>query len=58
VSEHLGLLGFLLEANDIKEEMGVTVDEAFEIQRGRAAQRLEFAVATMEARKIPQHAKH
>lgn len=39
MSEHGGLLGFLSEANEIRQEMGVSADEAFEIQRERAAER-------------------
>lgn len=40
MTEHGGLLGFLSEANEIKEELGVSADEAFAIQRERAAERL------------------
>jgi hypothetical protein len=40
MSEHLGLLGFITEANEIREELGVSVDEAFRIQRERSDARL------------------
>jgi len=36
----LGLLAFITEANDIKKELGVSDEEAFEIQRERADERL------------------
>ena len=37
---HSGLLGAITEACDIKEELGVSADEAFRIQRERADKRL------------------
>jgi hypothetical protein len=40
MSKYGGLLGAIAEASDIKQELGVSADEAFEIQRQRAAERL------------------
>ena len=57
-----GLLGFITEANEIKEQLGVSVDEAFAIQRERAElrelerQAIEHAAA--ESNVIPFRAKH
>ena len=56
-----GILGGILEASDIKDELGVSVDEAFEIQRQRAAERLaqlEAEEAPAESNVIPFHRKH
>lgn len=36
----MGLLGFLSEANEIKEELGVSFDEALRIQGERVDERL------------------
>jgi hypothetical protein len=61
MSEHHGLLGFLSEAVEIKEQLGVSVDEAFAIQRERAAERLreyELAQAMAESNVIPFPMKH
>jgi hypothetical protein len=41
VSEHFGLLGSLFEAFDIKQELGCSADEASELQRRRAAERMK-----------------
>ena len=49
MSEHPGLLGFLAEACDIKQELGVSVDEAFRIQRERAEQRSQERAALEQA---------
>jgi len=40
MSQHAGILGFLTEANEIMQELGVSSEEAFAIQRERAADRL------------------
>ena len=40
MSEHPGLLGFISEAVEIGNELGVSADEAFRIQRKRNAERL------------------
>lgn len=40
MSEHSGVLGFLLEANEIQQELGVSPDRAYQIQRERSAERL------------------
>jgi hypothetical protein len=60
-----GLLGFITEANEIKEALGVSVDEAFDIQRERANARLAAAMeaveieqAAAESNVIPFRAKH
>ena len=58
MSEHGGLLGFLSEANEIKEELGVSVDEAFRIQREREEQRSQEREAAAESNVIPFHRKH
>lgn len=57
-----GLLGFISEANAIKEEMGVSADEAFAIQRERAEvrelERQAIEQAAAESNVIPFRAKH
>lgn len=57
-----GLLGFITEASAIKEELGVSVDEAFAIQRERADARLAAALeieqAAAQSNVIPFRAKH
>ena len=53
MSEHLGMLGFLSEANDIKEEMGVSFDEALKVQRDRADERQAQRQAAAESNVIP-----
>lgn len=57
-----GLLGFLSEATDIQKDLGVSAEEAFAIQRERAAARLlELAAieqAAAESNVIPFRAKH
>jgi hypothetical protein len=45
MSEHPGLLGYISEASEIRQELGVSIDEAFAIQRDRAAERLREYVA-------------
>ena len=40
MSEHPGLLGFISEAAEIREHLGISVDESFRIQRENAAERL------------------
>lgn len=59
---HGGLLSFILEANEIKEELGVSADEAFAIQRERETARLMEYVAieqaAAESNVIPFRAKH
>jgi hypothetical protein len=44
MSEHFGLLGSLFEAFDIQQELGCSADEASELQRRRAAERLQETV--------------
>jgi hypothetical protein len=39
--QHAGLLGFLSEANEIQQELGVSVEEAFRIQRERSDERMK-----------------
>lgn len=62
MSQHGGLLGFISEANEIKETLGVSVDEAFEIQRQRADERhreyIAAEQAAAESNVIPFRAKH
>jgi hypothetical protein len=59
MSEHGGLLGFLTEAVEIKENLGCSIDEAFEIQRQLAEERLqEYERAAAESNVIPFRAKH
>jgi hypothetical protein len=53
MTKHFGLLGFLSEAVEIREELGVSVDEAFRIQRERAAERQES-----KSNVIPFRRKH
>ncbi len=43
MSEHSGLLAYLLEANDIKSELNIPFEDALRIQRERAAERLAEA---------------
>jgi hypothetical protein len=60
--KNMGLLGFITEASEIKEELGVSIDEAFAIQRERAAERLEALKAAEQAEAesnvIPFRRKH
>ena len=50
MSEHGGLLGALSEAVEIQQTEGVSADEAFAIQRQRAAERLkEYELEKAEA---------
>jgi hypothetical protein len=58
MTKHMGLLGFISEANEIKDELGVSVDEAFRIQRGRAEQRRQELEAAAESNVIPFRRKH
>jgi len=62
MSVHAGILGFVSEANAIKEELGVSTDEAFAIQREREIARLMEHVAieqaAAESNVIPFRAKH
>jgi hypothetical protein len=39
--KNLGLLGLIMEANEIQQELGVSPARAFAIQRERWAERLE-----------------
>jgi len=53
MSQHLGILGFLSEANEIQQELGVSSKEAFQIQRERAAERLrEYELSHVESNVI------
>ena len=53
MSQHLGILGFLSEANEIQQELGVSAKEAFQIQRERAAERLrEYELSQVESNVI------
>jgi hypothetical protein len=62
MSKYGGLLGAIAEANDIKRELGVTAEEAFELQRQRADERLSelraIDDATRESNVIPFRRKH
>lgn len=58
MTEHMGLLGFISEANEIKEQLGVTADEAFAIQRERSQTRMQLMEAEAESNVIPFRAKH
>jgi hypothetical protein len=50
MSKHCGLLGFISEAIEIKNELDLTIEEAFEIQRERADERLrEHEAAKIES---------
>ncbi len=48
MSQHLGILGVISEASEIKEELSVSAEEAFAIQRERAAERLKQYEAANE----------
>jgi len=56
------LFGFISEANEIKEELGCSVEEAFAIQRQRADERarefLAIEQAAAESNVIPFRAKN
>ena len=53
MSQHLGILGFLSEAYEIQQELGVSAKEAFLIQRERAAERLrEYELSQVESNVI------
>jgi hypothetical protein len=41
MSEHRGLLGAITEALELQQQLGCSPDEAFAIQRQRAAERLK-----------------
>ena len=62
MSEYPGLLGAISEAADIKDEFGVSAEEAFRIQRERSELRLlEYLAieqAAAESNVIPFRAKH
>jgi hypothetical protein len=54
VSEHSGLLAYLLEAHDIKKELDVPFEDALRIQRERAEERLrEYQKSIAESNVIP-----
>jgi hypothetical protein len=53
MSEHHGLLGPLLEAQDIKDELDVPFDDAMRIQRERAQERLRELEASKPSNVIP-----
>ncbi|WP_407153921.1 hypothetical protein [Bradyrhizobium sp. STM 3557] len=51
---HGGILGALTEANEIQQELGCSFDEAFEVQRKRAAERIrEAELEAAESNVIP-----
>jgi hypothetical protein len=56
--QHPGLFGFFAEANEIKERLGVSAEEAFRLQREAADARLEIYEAEAESSAIPFRAKH
>jgi hypothetical protein len=62
MKEYGGLLGAITEASDIKNELGVSAEEAFEIQQMRAGERLSELRAIEDAAKesnvIPFRRKH
>jgi hypothetical protein len=62
MSKYGGLLGAIAEASDIKQELGVSADEAFAIRQERADERLRQLHAAEEAAKesnvIPFRRKH
>jgi hypothetical protein len=62
MSKYSGLLGAIVEASDIKQELGVSADEAFAIQQERADERLRELRAAEEAAResnaIPFRRKH
>jgi hypothetical protein len=59
---HPGLLGFLTEATEIKDELGIPFEAALEIQRERADGRLReyeaLEQAAAESNVIPFRRKH
>lgn len=56
---HPGLLGAISEAAEIQQSLGCSADEAFEVQRQLAAERLrEYELATAESNVIPFRRKH
>lgn len=58
----MGLLDFIGEAGEIQQELGVSAEEAFQIQRERSAERLReyeaIEQAAAESNVIPFRAKH
>lgn len=62
MSKYSGLLGAIVEASDIKQELGVSADEAFEIQQERSGERLSelraLEDAARESNVIPFRRKH
>jgi hypothetical protein len=56
--EHPGLLGFLSEATEIKEELGISFEEAMELQRERADQRHREYREAQQSNVIQFRAKH
>ncbi len=59
MSGHAGLLGAITEAAEIQQTLGCSANEAFEIQRQLAAERMrEFELATAESNVIPFRRKH
>jgi hypothetical protein len=62
MSKYGGLLGGIVEACDIKQELGVSTDEAFDIQQERSGKRLGELKAQGDAAResniIPFRRKH
>jgi hypothetical protein len=62
MSRYSGLLGGIVEACDIKQELGISTDEAFAIQQERSGERLrelrEQEYAARESNIIPFRRKH
>jgi hypothetical protein len=46
--QHLGILSYIAEACDIKNELGCTVEESFRVQRDRADERERTRLAAQE----------
>ena len=59
MSEHPGLLGFISEAAEIREQLGVSVDESFRMQQERNAERQALQhKAVIESNVIPFRPRH
>jgi hypothetical protein len=59
VSEHAGLLGALTEALEIVQTSGVSWEQAREIQKQQAIERVrEYELATAESNVVPFRRKH
>lgn len=52
-----GLLDFITEAAELQQQLGCSAEDAFEIQRHLAAERLALAEAAAESSVIPFRTK-